>query len=316
MKRSVRAFILLICIGFLGIAGISRSMEEKGEIAKGMPDFNSMSREEFYPRQFVKGDVFEVYGEFAYEESYRETLGIKHGSKVTSHYYLIPMSGSLDAGKPMFIALKIKSAEGVRNAELLMQQTWNYIDTGYEPSVWNEFTVQGKISTLDSELEGYLYEWLTNDGENGTRADYADMICPYLIIERDDKAISNEMTSGVVMCLIGFGGVAVTAVITVRSRRRTVAADIPSPEMYTSSYSPVNSAPPQQSGSFGNTTASGSVSSPADGGESARLMEQMSRLSQPADADEFFSKPISRKTPERDTDGAEGLGIGIGDNEK
>ena len=53
-------------------------------------------------------------------------------------------------------------------------------------------------------------------------------------------------------------------------------------------------------------------------------MREMSKLSQPADADEFFSSPVKREEPKvieepkKDMDGLDtsGLGIGIADEDK
>ena len=150
------------------------------------------------------------------------------------------------------------------------------------------------------------------------------MICPYLISEYAPGAAERGMSFGIVLTLIGLAGIGIMIFIYIRTRQSETVRS--SPEPYTA-YTPVNGNVPQ-SGSFGNTTASGTVSSPADGGESARLMEEMSRLKQPTDADEFFSSPVRREEPKapenpspepkKDMDGLDtsGLGIGIADEDK
>lgn len=286
--RWINAIIIFAVMLCTGAGGIITASEQQQQINRGLDDFNYLSDSEFYKGKFVEGYVFEVYGEFAYEESYRETLGVKSNSHVTSHYYLIPLTGSFDSEMPKFIALEIKTAAGVKNAELLMEQTWNYQDTGEEPDVWNEFPIQGSVSRLDGEIEDYLYDWLTNGGTDGTRADYEDMICPYVITEVAAGAVDRGMNFSVTITLIGLAGIGVMIFLYIRTlRNETIQADT---RPYTA-YTPVNGNA-AQTGSFGNTTASGSVSSPADGGESARLMEEMSRLKQPTDADEFFGSPL------------------------
>lgn len=324
--RWLRAAIIFIVLFCMGATSLLTAAEQQQQISKGLDDFNYLSDSEFQKGKFVEGYVYEVYGEFAYEEMYNETLGVKHNSRVTSHYYLIPLTGSFDTDNPKFIALEIRTEEGVKNAELLMEQTWNYQDTGEEPDVWNEFPIQGKISELDSEIEGYLYEWLTNDGADGTRADYEDMICPYVISEYAPGAVGRGMGFGIVLTLIGLAGICVMLFIYFRTRQGESLQVIPQSQDYVA-YDPVNGNA-AQTGSFGNTTASGSVSSPADGGESQRLMEQMSRLTQPNDADEFFGGPVRREEPKapdnpspepkKDMDGLDtsGLGIGIADEDK
>ena len=324
--RWLKAAVIFIALFCMGAVSLISASEQQRQINKGLDDFNYLTNSGFVNGKFVEGYVYEVYGEFAYEEMYNETLGIKSNSRVTSHYYLILLSGSLDTRTPKFAALEIRTSEGIQNAELLMEQTLNYLETGNESDVWNEFPVQGKVSELDEELEGYLYDWLTNYGEDGTRADYEDMICPYVISEYAAGSVDRGMSIGIVLTVIGLAGIGIMIFIYFRTRRSETVQNIPQPQPYTA-YTPVNGNMPQ-SGSFGNTTASGSISSPADGGESARLMEQMSRLTQPSDADEFFRSPVRREEPKvteepsygpkTDMDGLDtsGLGIGIADEDK
>ncbi|MCI7768082.1 MAG: hypothetical protein MSJ26_08930 [Oscillospiraceae bacterium] len=302
MNRVTRSVLLLFLVaGLLGISFIAAGTEEKRAIAKGIKDFNTMIPSEFNAGQFVEGNVYEVFGEFAYMESYNETLGIKHGSKITSHYYLILLSGSFESDTPMFIALELKSPEAVENAELLLEQTVDYEINGTEPVIWNEFYVQGKLKKLGGELEEHLYSWLTSDGEDGTRADYEDMICPFVITERNVTSVEGDMTFGIVLTVICSAAAAAMLIIFIKARASSA---------QTSPYPDASYPPPRASDSFGNTTASGNISSPSDGGESARLMEKLSRLSQPADPDDFFSGPISKKHDDS------GLGTGIADDDK
>lgn len=322
MRGSLRlkTAIIFIALFCMGVTSLITASEQQSQISKGLDDFNYLSDSQFQKGKFVEGYVYEVYGEFAYMESYDETLGIKHNSRVTSHYFLIPLSGSFDTQSPKFIALEIRTDEGLKNAELLMEQTWDYHETGNEPDVWNDFPIQGKVSELDGEIEEYLYDWLTNDGADGTRADFTDMICPYVISEYAPGAVGRGMTLGAVLTIVGLAGIGIMLFIYFRTRRtETVQA---SQQPYTA-YTPVNDSP-AQTGSFGNSTASGSIPSPADGGETERLMEKMSKLSQPADADEFFSSPMPEPPeklshePKMDMDGLDtsGLGIGIADEDK
>lgn len=233
--------LVLVLLTILGITSAIAASEEKKALKEGVTDFNYMTPAEFKSGHFAEGCVYEVYGEFAYNESYSETMGIKHDSKVTAHYYIIPMMGTFDTESPLFIALELKSDEAVKNAELLMEQTWNYLEDGSEPEVWNEFMVQGKIRPLGGELEDYLYDWLTSGGTDGTRADYEDMICPFIISERSSEAVDRDMTLSIVMCAVGLGGAAVILIIFIRSRTAPMTAPVtPPPE---ASYNPVNSAP-------------------------------------------------------------------------
>ncbi len=238
MKRNglLSVTVVLAVMLVLGIGGIISGLNDKAELAKGVDDFNYLSDGEFYDGKFVEGNVFEIYGEFAYTESYSETLGIKHNSKVTSHYYLIPVTGSFESGSLKLIPVEIRTSAGINNAELLMQQTFDFQDHGTEPEIWNEFTLFGRVSALEGEVEEYLYSWLTNDGADGTKDDYKNLICPYVITEYAADAPEKTLNFSVVITLIGALGLGAAVFIFVRSRRK----DTPDRTVQENAYKPVN----------------------------------------------------------------------------
>lgn len=238
MKRNglLSISVVLAVMLVLGIGGVITGIKDKAELAKGVDDFNYLANSEFYEGKFVEGNVFEIYGEFAYTESYSETLGVKHNSKVTSHYYLIPITGSFEASTLKLIPVEIRTSANITNAELLMQQTFDFQDYGTEPDVWNEFTLFGKVSVLDGEVEEYLYSWLTNDGADGTKEDYKNLICPYIITEYAADAPAKTLNFSFAIAVIGALGLGVIVFIFVRSRR----SNIPSQTVQENVYQPVN----------------------------------------------------------------------------
>lgn len=238
MKRNgiLSAAVIFAVMFVMGISGIISGLNEKAELAKGVDDFNYLADSEFYGGKFVEGNVFEIYGEFAYTESYTETLGIKHNSKVTSHYYLIPITGSFESSSLKLIPVEIRTAEGITNAELLMQQTFDFQDYGTEPEVWNEFTLFGKVSALDGEIEEYLYSWLTNDGTDGTKDDYKNLICPYVITEYAADAPAKTLNFSFAIAIIGALGLGAVIFIFARSLR----SHTPSGTVQPTAYHPVN----------------------------------------------------------------------------
>ena len=228
--------VVLAVMLVLGIGGVITGIKDKAELAKGIDDFNYLANSEFYEGKFVEGNVFEIYGEFAYTESYSETLGVKHNSKVTSHYYLIPITGSFEASTLKLIPVEIRTSANITNAELLIQQTFDFQDYGTEPDVWNEFTLFGKVSVLDGEVEEYLYSWLTNDGADGTKEDYKNLICPYIITEYAADAPAKTLNFSLTIAIIGALGLGVIVFIFVRSRRN----NSPSQTVQENVYQPVN----------------------------------------------------------------------------
>lgn len=238
MKKNsfLSAAVVFAVMLAMGVGGTISASKDKKELAKGIDDFNYLADSEFYEGKFVEGNVFEIYGEFAYEESYTETLGVKHNSRVTSHYYLIPVTGSFESSTLKLIPVEIRTDENVSNAELLMEQTFDFQDYGTEPEAWNEFTLCGKVSKLDGEIEDYLYDWLTNDGADGTKADYENMICPYVISEYSMTAPERELKICIPITVIGGLGLAAIIFIFVMSRRSV----IPAQPAQQNSYQPVN----------------------------------------------------------------------------
>ena len=172
-------------------------------------DFNYMNEYEFKDGMFVKGRVYEIYGEFAVEETYQKTFGITTSTRVSSHYYVVPMVGTFEGDKPMYIALEISHVGMVEEAEKLMDQTWNYYDYGIEPTMWNEFDIKGKVSELNGELLDYMYEWFMYGDDGATRAEYEEFICPYVITYR------NTSSSGVVFTVVlaAIGAIGLTIMI-------------------------------------------------------------------------------------------------------
>ncbi len=201
-------FILGIVFTVTGI--VENSAAENAEL-----DFNYMEEYQFKEGMYVKGRVYEIYGEFAVEETQHKTMGITTSTRVSSHYYVVPMVGTFESYTPKYIAVEISHVGMVEEAEKLMEQTWNYYDYDVEPSIWNEFDIQGKVTALDGELLGYLYEWFMYGNEGTTRADYEDLICPYVITYRNTSGTTNVFT--VVLAAIGAIGLTVMIMLHIRN---------------------------------------------------------------------------------------------------
>lgn len=220
-KGFLTAALIFAVLLVIGISGTVSSLKDKSELAKGIDDFNYLANSEFYDGKFVEGNVFEIYGEFAYTESYSETLGVKHNSKVTSHYYLIPITGSFEASTLKLVPVEIRTSENINNAELLMQQTFDFQDCGTEPETWNEFDLFGKVSELNGEVEEYLYSWLTNDGADGTKDDYKNLICPYIITEYQPDAPEKLLRTHIILTAVGAVGLIVMIFIFIKALKST-----------------------------------------------------------------------------------------------
>lgn len=210
-----RLFFVFAILFVLGIVFTITGVIENSAAENAELDFNYMDEYQFKDGMYVKGRVYEIYGEFAVEETENKTWGITTSKRVSSHFYVVPMVGTFEDETPKYIAVEISHVGMVEEAEKLMEQTWNYYDYGIEPGIWNEFDIKGKVYELEGELLNYMYEWFMYGDANATRADYKDMICPYVIKYRNTSGTANVFS--VVIAAIGAVGLTVMIMLHIRN---------------------------------------------------------------------------------------------------
>mgnify|MGYP000924259191 FL=1 len=276
----LRLFICGVVLLIAGIACASSSLAEKREIAKGMKDFNEMYESDFYKGQYVQGELLELWDEFAYMEEYTETMGIKGKSRVSAHYYIMPLQTSYENGTPVFAAVCLKNVTQISAAEQMINEMNDYWDEESD-GLYTSIPITGKVSVLDDELKQYFYEWLMYGDEGASTSEYEQYVCPYLITAVQPDSSNSALSMGALMAVIGAVLVAAVIIVTVKSRKDNVTAD---------------------------ETVQAGVQYPE---QDSTLMNDMAKLHQPEDnADEFFNRPIK---PHETSDSDNGLGIGIDD---
>ena len=216
LKR--RVIIFIIAVFLVGLVGTITGTIDNSKASKADKDFNTMTRYDFKDGMFVKGKVYEVYDEFAYEEYYEESFGIKHSERVTAHYYAVPILTGFDTENFMYIAVEISNADVVAQAEKLMQQTWDYYETGTEPVMWNEFDIVGEVYPLTGEVDKYFYEWYSYGDPSITRADYEQHVCPWVIKYHSDSVHNPAVTISIGLMIVGGAGVAAMLFIFFKNR--------------------------------------------------------------------------------------------------
>lgn len=277
----LRLFICGVVLLIAGIACASASLAEKREIAKGMKDFNEMYESDFYKGQYVQGELLELWDEFAYMEEYTETMGIKGKSRVSAHYYVMPLQTSYETGSPVFAAVCLRNLSQISQAEQMINEMNDYWDNDGEGYLYTSIPITGKVSVLDDELKQYFYEWLMYGDEGASTSEYEQYVCPYLITAVQPDSSNSALSMGALMAVIGAVLVAAVIIVTVKSRKDNVTAD---------------------------ETVQAGVQYPE---QDTALMNDMAKLHQPEDnADEFFNRPIK---PHEKSDSDNGLGIGIDD---
>lgn len=276
----LRLFICGVVLLIAGIACASASLAEKREIAKGMKDFNEMYESDFYKGQYVQGELLELWDEFAYMEEYTETMGIKGKSRVSAHYYVMPLQTSYENGTPVFAAVCLKNVTQISAAEQMINEMNDYWDEESD-GLYTSIPITGKVSVMDDELKQYFYEWLMYGDEGASTSEYEQYVCPYLITAVQPDSSNSALSMGALMAVIGAVLVAAVIIVTVKSRKDNVTAD---------------------------ETVQAGVQYPE---QDTALMNDMAKLHQPEDnADEFFNRPIK---PHETSDSDNGLGIGIDD---
>lgn len=276
----LRLFICGVVLLIAGIACASASLAEKREMAKGMMDFNEMQASDFYKGQYVQGELLELWDEFAYMEEYTETMGIKGKSRVSAHYYVMPLQTSYETGSPVFAAVCLRNLSQISAAEQMINEMNDYWDEESD-GLYTSIPITGKVSVLDDELKQYFYEWLMYGDEGASTAEYEQYVCPYLITAVQPDSSNSALSMGALMAVIGAVLVAAVIIVTVKSRKDNVTAD---------------------------ETVQAGVQYPE---QDSTLMNDMAKLHQPEDnADEFFNRPIK---PHEKSDSDNGLGIGIDD---
>ncbi|MCM1577613.1 MAG: hypothetical protein NC078_02280 [Ruminococcus sp.] len=205
-----RLFWIFACLIVVGIAFLGKSVSDKNAMAKGVTDFNEMRESDFIEGRFVEGEVYELLDEFAYEEEYNQALGIKHNERVSSHYYVMPLYATYDDDVTKYAALCIGNTQLAAQAQQMIDEYWDYWETGKEPEYWTSIYVTGKVSKLDGELLDYFYEWFEYDSDM-TRAEIDEMICPYIISYQVADAASSTMT--VALVVMGIGVIGIIAVV-------------------------------------------------------------------------------------------------------
>lgn len=274
----LRLFICGVVLLIAGIACASASLAEKREMAKGMMDFNEMQASDFYKGQYVQGELLELWDEFAYMEEYTETMGIKGKSRVSAHYYVMPLQTSYENGTPVFAAVCLRNLSQISQAEQMINEMNDYWDNDGEGYLYTSIPITGKVSVLDDELKQYFYEWLMYGDEGASTSEYEQYVCPYLITAVQPDSSNSALSMGALMAVIGAVLVAAVIIVTVKSRKDNVTAD---------------------------ETVQAGVQYPE---QDTALMNDMAKLHQPEDnADEFFSHPVKRDND----DNGNGLGIGI-----
>lgn len=249
MRISPASALIRICI-VLAVAGamvLYMFGKDSAAYSKGVTDFNEMTESDFIADRYVDGTIYSLEDEFAYEEEYNETLGIKHNESVSAHYYVMPLFASYETETPQYIAVCLRNPAMIETAEQMVNETWDFYETGEEPEEWTSLFITGKVSKLDGELKDLMLEWMMYGDEEGSPSDYEAFICPYLITYNDPSTLSTGKNVGGVIFGIGAAGLVIMLIVWLKARgnQQTQTADgfsapMEFPTAADTGYAPVN----------------------------------------------------------------------------
>lgn len=298
-----------------GVVILVESTRDSAAMAKGITDFNTMTEADFIEGRFVQGTIYDLWDEFAYEEEYQSTFGIKHNERVAAHYYLMPLQTSYDSEMPVFIAVCIGNTEAAATAQQMIDEYWDYIENDNEPDVWTELPITGKVEKLDGEIEQFFYEYFTDAGMSREEAD--ELICPYVIRYHVLSAASSGIGISVVIMIIGIVGIAGIIIYYLKQDRDAATA-------FTGSFNasapfPQGGYEPASSGSMNNTSGYepvGSRTNSAATGNASAANSTAAPAGSVSSMDEISVPDVSApQTMDMDSIDTSGLGIGIGDDD-
>ena len=240
--------LAMVCaaLSIAGIMVLAEHGKDSKALSKGVEDFNTMEAVDFEDDTFVKGTILELDQEFAYMEEYSTAYGIKVGKeRITEHYYIMPLASSMlsasEESDVKYIGVCLTRSEDIAKAEQMLNETWEWWDTGEEPDVWTSIDLAcAKVEPMDGELLDYFYEGImyTYDDEGGSRSKYSGQVVPYIISFYNPDAINTKFNAGIVLFLVGLVPLLIMAAYWFKSRNAAPA--YPTTSYSGGTYTPVN----------------------------------------------------------------------------
>lgn len=100
------------------------------------------------------------------------------------------------------LSITVKNKKTINKLNSIIDDTWDYLD-GVSDTLPSSITIEGQVSTMDSELEGYYDDYLEDMG-------FADSGFPiyYVTVDNTDTRVTGWLIVGVLLvigigCLIG-----------------------------------------------------------------------------------------------------------------
>ena len=164
--KLIRGIIVMVVFVIVGGFLTVVSIRDKVEFAN-RKDISPMGAKDFHAGQFVTGEIYELWDEFAYT---RETNTDTNTTKTTDRYFAMPLESTFEDDEPIFIAIVVKDSADVRIANKMSKETDDYYLEGIEPDVWTTMKADGKVTKMDDKEYDAFLKYLKNQGYSAQNA--------------------------------------------------------------------------------------------------------------------------------------------------
>lgn len=216
MSKALRLMIIAAVLFIGGIVFLVIGIKDKAEFNKPRMRLEEMRASDLYAGQYVEGDIYEVWDEFAYTEETKSTLGIEHDKKVTDRYFMMPMEFSFSEDEPTFIALCTRNSSEISTFRKMVDEAIDYYNDD-KPLVTKTHFV-GKVQALKGDYLDFFRESVSVCyGVSKSEADHYS--APFLIRSWQNDNSGVLIGLGIGGIVIGFAGLAFFIIRKVRTGR-------------------------------------------------------------------------------------------------
>ena len=156
MSKTFRLMIIAAVLFIGGIIFLVIGIKDKAEFNKPRMRLEEMRASDLYEGQYVEGNIYEVWDEFAYTEESKSTLGIEHDKKVTDRYFMMPMEFSFSEDEPTFIALCTRNSSEIGTFRKMVDEAIDYYNNDAQLVTKAHFV--GKVQALKGDYLKFFRE--------------------------------------------------------------------------------------------------------------------------------------------------------------
>lgn len=160
--KIIKSAIAFIVISIMGVFLLVSAIKDKIELSKPPADIASMTEADYYNGRFVEGNIYELWNEYATLKQSDSTFGIKYNTRVTGHYFAMPLETSFETGIPKFASISISDSSDLITAQKMEKESLDYYNSDKE--LVTSMYVKGKITKLEKDAAKYFDQYMESEG--------------------------------------------------------------------------------------------------------------------------------------------------------